>query len=189
MSKIFTKIFLVISFCIVASNSFAAKKYERITLTDGKLLELSVEALSAKEGYLVLEITPEFEIKRLELTKVRGFSPKFILKDVDEKSVHIIKLKAGKYYFSKIKLPSGMYFKLDQDYKFSVEPGVINYPGEFLMKRGDSFWTANLILKNRLFMFIEKYGEYLKKGYPNSKIIYNGSYVDSTPEEFALCCD
>ena len=172
-----------------SSGVYAAKKYERITLPDGKLLELSVQDLARNEGYLILEITPSFEIKQLELTKVRGLVPKFVLKSVDEKSVHVIKLKQGDYYFSKIKLPSRMYFKLDKDFQFSVEAGVINYPGEFLMKRGDSFWTANLILKNRLFKFIDTYGQYLKTQYPKYSIKYKGTYSDNTAEEFSLCCE
>ena len=182
-------LFLMIGFFSFSQSADAAKKYERITLPDGKLLELSVRDLSSNEGYLILEITPSFIIKRLEVSKVAGLGPKFVLKDVDEKSVHIIKLKQGNYYFSRIKLPSRMYFPLNEDFQFSVEAGVINYPGEFLMERGSSFWTASLILKNRLFRFIDIYGDYLKTQYPGYLIKYNGAYLDKTAEEFSLCCE
>lgn len=52
------------------------------------------------------------------------------------RNVRLMRFPAGKYRWSKVTLGSGAYFNMERTaaYEFTVEAGVINYPGELVMQ-------------------------------------------------------
>jgi len=180
---------LIIVIISLAVNSLIAEEYKRINLEDGGLLEFSTNKLNPDEGYLIFDIDTDFEIKRVELKRSGSMFNHFVIHSVKGRSLHVVRLKAGEYYFSQLKLPQRIHYNLDKTYNFKVEPGVINYPGAFVVESINYIWQAEITIKNRLFKFIEEYRPYLQEYYPGVSLIYNGSYKDLMAEEVELCCE
>jgi hypothetical protein len=92
--------------------------------------------LSGREGLLIVDIDSAFPIRLLRTNSI-GFA------DIEEgRHVWMVRLKAGRYRWRAVELEAGRSggvwrYKIEdhEDFRFSVEPGVINYPGQFVVRR------------------------------------------------------
>ena len=146
------------------------------------------EFLNSDEGYLLLSIDAFDFIGKFEIKSV-GFAKNIEFKDTPSgKHFALIKLKAGEYYWDQFKyyFPNGsMKFNYKKDeYKFKVEPGMINYPGTWytylnfasMTQASHSFISVNS-LSQELTQLKQKYA-YLYSKYP---VKYQGEYNDYYP--------
>ena len=188
MYRIFS-IILIFTITFINYAVSAEEGYEVLKFENGNYLEMNSTPLAKNQGYLIIEFQPEFGFDRIELTRKGGLIPSFTIKNVQskKKSVFIVKLKEGEYYFSRIKTTGGMTFKPSKDFGFSVTSGVLNYSGEILVSR--TAWNSAIFyLKNRLFRFYDEYSKYLEDDYSNVLLHYSGPYVDYSVKELKPCC-
>lgn len=177
---------IILSFFIFDSHNFA----ERVELSEGDFVELDNTPLNADQGYLILEIDPQFSIGKIELTRIGSFAPVYSIRDLNKKTVHIIKLPEGKYFFSRVKSNFGRHARLDKKhYYLEVKKNKINYPGELVFKLAGGINRFDLRLKNRVFRFKELYSKILHEYYRGYRLVYSGSYVDTYTEEVSACCE
>ena len=141
--------------------------------------------LAADEGYLYLSLESHDIFADVILDRV-GSGKALKFEDVQQGSNHaLIKLKAGTYYWKVFKyfsLKERVQFKFKEDeYHFEVKPGIINYPGTWIVdiERVDRR-RASISLKNENKFSYESfyYQRSLKKHLPDHDLVYQGVTED-----------
>lgn len=148
--------------------------------------------LTNDEGLLLLSIKTNVDIKSLTIKSEKKVG-KINLKNIPKGSFNtLIKLKAGKYYWNQISFKNkGLKFTKNyskKDHSFDVEPGVVNYSGEWGLEieyhtsryASIKFETENKFTTNIQYLENDQSSQ-LKK----FKIKYQGEYKDGYPEVFS----
>jgi hypothetical protein len=92
--------------------------------------------LSGREGLLIVDIDSEVPIRLLRTNSIG-------LADIEQgRHVWMVRIKAGHYRWRALELEVGgggrpWRYEIadDESFRFSVEPGVINYPGQLIIRR------------------------------------------------------
>ncbi|MFC3193058.1 alpha/beta hydrolase family protein [Marinicella sediminis] len=96
------------------------------------------EALAADEGYLLISLDVVKEFNRMSFKANGSPGQKIGFKNIKAgRNMALVKLKAGQYHLNVLKdknIHRYVYEYLDEgDFSFAVQPGVVNYPGTWLI--------------------------------------------------------
>ena len=128
MNKLpFNKLILFVLFLSFQSISIEFNTNELLILSGEK------SELASDEGYLLLSLESDVKIDNL-IIKSMSFGNNFKIKNIASgENFALIKLKKGNYYwavfFYYFKGGNVRYNYNRTQYNFTIEPGVINYPG------------------------------------------------------------
>jgi dipeptidyl aminopeptidase/acylaminoacyl peptidase len=177
-------------FLLVISTTLLAKEVQFNT-NELIILKGKEESLSSDEGYLLLSLETYDHIGELVI-KPTGSGKKLKFKGVFiGENFALIKLKAGEYYWDKIKyyfLLGSMPFNYKKsDFTFKVEAGVINYPGTWYANLNfTGIDSAALPFKavNKLSYELGKLRKVHNDLYQKYPFKYQGAIKDNYPEFF-----
>ena len=98
-------------------------------------------------------------------------------------NTRLIPLAAGEYGWSRIEFAGGLFYlriKDDPQFKFRIEPGVINYVGDFTIAPSGSGLTYRMSLENRSVRMMAT----LDRDYPGLRHKYALHYQGQFPDRF-----
>ena len=175
---------------LVITTSTLAKEVEFNT-NELFILKGKEESLSSDEGYLLLSLETYDHIGELVIKPVNsGKKIKFKGVSIGE-NFALIKLKAGEYYWDKIKyyfLLGTMPFNYKKsDFTFKVEAGVINYPGTWyanLKFIGNGSAALPFKAINKLSYELGKFRKRYSDIYEKYPFKYQGTIKDNYPDFF-----
>lgn len=153
------------------------------------ILKGSDSELEADEGYLYFPFQTNTDLKYILLDHVdSGKSIKF--KKIERGAHHaLIKLKAGKYYWKRIRKEVGyliyqVKYKKDEHF-FEVKPGQVNYVGNWMFNlefKNNGVFTARLANTNKLsYEWLHYQTEYAPM-IKHRPLEYVGAVTDKYPE-------
>ncbi len=144
--------------------------------------------LAADEGYLYFPFQSNTELKYILLDHVdSGKSIKF--KNISSGENHaLLKLKAGKYYWKRIRKELGNYvyqvrYKKD-DHQFEVKPGKVNYVGNWMFNmqfRNNGMFNIDLTSTNKFSYEWLNYQTHYSQFINQLPLEYVGSVKDMYP--------
>ena len=142
--------------------------------------------LGADEGLLVVAVDSRQTLYGVRLGREgRLLGSTFLRRLPEGRSHRVFRLKAGDYQWMEVQPFGGWRFRLrdDAEFRFRVEPGVVNYPGD-LSFEASSLWRAHLRLANRGAAALD----WLKSTHPQllerHGFRYSGAYPDPFPEVY-----
>lgn len=104
-------------------------------------------AIPPGKGVVVIRVQTPVPLQDIDLTEASSGSQDSVLTDITAgQTTHVLLMPAGDYLWSKIDFPAaataqGMetsWVDIPEEeskrYRFSVKPGVVNYPGDFVVK-------------------------------------------------------
>lgn len=133
------KLFISLIICFLVCNPFnksLAEKFNtnKIIIKSGNTTELADD-----EGYLFLRVHTDIDVSKIRIKALnRGKNLSFTDLRVGENHA-LLKVKAGDYYWDFFNVSKGFLYLRKRfeknDFKFTVKPGVVNYPGAWPIKK------------------------------------------------------
>ncbi|WP_417347066.1 hypothetical protein [Ferrimonas sp.] len=136
--------------------------------------------LEEGEGYVFVVIhTPWKSIKSVSLHSVDFFGDSEVIEDLEYgENIRLIKLKEGKYSYSKIKLDNRYYIKFDEsDFTVDVSAGSINYGGHFFIY-SPSYTRFRFQYVNRISAVLDELESCCEDLLEQYDLRYRGRYPD-----------
>ena len=141
------------------------------------------EKLLNNEGYLYLSIDSQTGFKYFTIWHVNG-GKQIRFDNVSSGKHHaLIKLKAGDYYWVRFKIGNYFYNFNRTQFPFSIEPGVINYPGTWGFNFKSNNNTGILSINNT-----NKYSSELEKFKKNHQALlenYQFKFQGDVPDHYS----
>jgi acetyl esterase/lipase len=172
----------VLLFCLLLGGSVNALEFnhQELIILKGRSAELAPD-----EGYLFLPVQTNTELDYLILDHVdSGKRLKFNDVSIGENHA-LIKLKAGQYYWKRIRKMVGYYsysFKFEKHkYQFTVQPGVVNYAGNWMFNmdwKDDGRFSARLTVSNKMAYEWLNYRRHFAPLVKGQELVYSGQVRD-----------
>ena len=144
------------------------------------------EKLAKNEGYLYLSIDSQTSFRYFTIWLVNG-GKQIRFDNVSSGKHHaLIKLKAGDYYWVRFKIGNYFYDFNRTQFPFSVEPGVINYPGtwDFGFKSNNNTGTLFINNTNKYSSELEEFKKSHQKLLENYQFKFQGDVPDHFSEYY-----
>ena len=148
--------------------------------------------LSKDEGYLFLNLKTNNTLSSITIRPVKKGNKIYFTSISKGDNIALIKLKSGEYYWNKLNLNyKGVKFEKNFDkskHVFSVEAGIINYPGSWktditLYQR--KLASIGFMSENRFSTDLESLNQQFPQYIKDYQISYQGVYEDPFPEYFS----
>jgi hypothetical protein len=126
------------------------------------LAENDIGPLGENEGYVILPLVVSGLIpESVTIADSNLFGNSYKVENIKGgNNFNIIRLPAGEYKWSKVRLHKSHYFNLkDKEFNLTVKSGVINYGGHLIVEINPEFGTANLNYVNRSSQIIKELEE------------------------------
>ncbi len=166
------RIALFIAFCFAVSSARAGIR----EVQPGEIVNLD-----ADEGLLVLSIDTNYQVSRAGISPLgKTFGDYGIARPEVGLTTKLLVASAGTYGWNDITL-GDKYFPLrdDADYTFTVAPGVINYPGNLII-RLKGYGYAVIHVANRSLAHLD----FLAEKFPDINAKYEFKYSGKYPDPF-----
>ncbi len=140
--------------------------------------------LGTDEGVLVLAIDSNMDVDRLELRRDGAFLPVDKLSNIPGQNVRyfVYVLEAGDYYIRRIWPDHGAnrrYFEPPRNVsEFSVKPGIVNYPGTFIVRIQEDALRGSFFRHNRASLVMQFLDAAFPKTIEKFQLQYVGVFED-----------
>lgn len=148
----------------------------------------TLEPLDDDEGYLVVATNIDgFVPRHLTLSGESIFQGGYLMDELKiGNNIRIIKMKAGSYHWSKLKINKTYLFKLEEDkYILNVEAGKINYSGHLIVNVYPQFGTADFRFVNRASQVFDEIESCCENLLEQTPLLFNGTGVDPFVDYFS----
>lgn len=142
--------------------------------------------LAADEGLLIVSVDSRQTLYGLRLGREgRLLGSTFLRRLPEGRSHRVFRLKGGEYQWMEVQPFGGWRFRLrdDAEFRFKVEPGAINYPGD-LSFEAISLWRAKVRLANRGVVALDWLRQHHPQLLDRHQFRYSGSYPDPFPATY-----
>jgi len=139
--------------------------------------------IGANEGFLVIAVDTDFAIEALRLQRSGSLSAELLGDIKPGVKLQLYVASAGEYNFDHISPGrSGYQYRLgnDAEFHFAVKAGVINYPGDLIVRKA-GFLQANIWLSNRGLRAMD-WMETTHPSLQSYRLSYTGLYPDPFPD-------
>lgn len=147
-----------------------------------------LDPLNDNEGYLVVATNIDGFIPRhFTLSGESIFQGSYLMDELTfGDNIRIIKMKAGTYHWSKLKINNTYSFKLEEDkYTLKVEAGKVNYSGHLIVNVYPQYGTANFRFVNRVSQVFDEIENCCDSLLENTPLIFNGTGADPFVDYFS----
>ena len=141
--------------------------------------------LAPDEGLVVLSVDANGPVSSIHVKRADGGIAEVLNYVGPGRDSRLYATKAGDYRWAQVNLTGWLYrsrFELDDpEFKFTVAPGKISYPGDFIL-RLESLTSARMHIANRSLPILDWLEKDHGKVYPRLSFEYAGLYPDPFPE-------
>lgn len=140
-------------------------------------------ALKAGEGLVLMAVDTSVNVAMVRMNRDGKLFGSGVMRDLKEgRNFRLYAVSAGTYEWRELQLVFGYRYTLsdDEDFRFTVEPGRITYPGDLLF-RPSSFWRARFASTNRSLAAIDWMQKTHPTIYAKYPLAFSGRYPDPFP--------
>lgn len=148
----------------------------------------ALDALEDDEGYLVVAANIEGYIPRnLTLSGESIFQGGYLMEELTlGNNIRIIKMNAGIYHWSKLKINKTYLFELEEDkYSLKVEAGKVNYAGHLIVNVYPQYGTADFRFVNRASQVFDEMKDCCAELLEQKSLVFNGTGADPFIDYFS----
>ena len=140
-------------------------------------------ALKPGEGLVLMAVDTSVDVAMVRMNRDGKLFGSGVMRDLKEgRNFRLYAVQAGTYEWRELQLAFGFRYTLsdDEDFRFTVEPGRITYPGDLLF-RPRSFWRARFASTNRSLAAIDWMQKTHPAIYAQYPLAFSGRYPDPFP--------
>lgn len=140
-------------------------------------------ALKPGEGLVVMAVDTSVDVAMVRMNRDGKLFGSGVMRDLKAgRNFRLYAVAAGTYEWRELQLFFGYSYRLsdDEDFRFTVEPGRITYPGDLLF-RPRSFWRAHFASANRALAAIDWMQKTHPRVYAQYPFAFSGRYPDPFP--------